>query len=347
VQLLLEHGDDIIGLIQSLKEQQANSDNEIPRDRLSMLSKVLVPALQKLDSSSPGLPPSMQVATMAAVTKWTSADIKDTYPPLPKVLDPKLEAAALTHIGAQGVYMGTLNYERLEWVGDAYLELISTNLIHHTFPKLSAGRCAQLREIAVRNLTLSGFTSQYGLDKRATLPPEFYQAAKSATKTNKSLDIKILGDLFEAYVGAVIVSDPEHGVQRASDWLKALWAITLQEEIRREEKSSKSVARDDDNQKPPKDELDRLISCKAVKIEYRDVPNGGLKDRNLGFPMYTVGCFFTGWGDSNVQLGVGTALKKKEAGALAAQKALGNNKMIRLYSEKKKAFLAAREEGTH
>jgi ribonuclease-3 len=45
-----------------------------------------------------------------------------------------------------------------------------------------------------------------------------------------------MGDIFEAYVAAVILSDPAGGLARAISWLKALWGMTLRKEIIQEEK---------------------------------------------------------------------------------------------------------------
>lgn len=353
--LLQDHADELIDYLRCLKTegtqrggQSADSTSDTPwtDDRVATLFSKLLPTFQSLATSKShdtreapqkteetklaGLP----VPAATLITKWTPADFSAEKPPLPKVLDPKLEAAALTHSGnnkSSGV-----NYERLEWVGDAYLEVIATVLIHHTFPTLHEGRCAQIRELLVRNATLSEYTRQYGLDKRAKLPEEFTeQGRKGGTKASDKMVIKALGDLLEAYVGAVILSDPKDGVRRVADWLKVLWAPIIQQQLKEEER------RGPETNILPKTELERLIGTNQVQIKYQDLPSHK-KHKDNGLQLFTVGCFLYGWGENGKQLGFGTALSKKEAGHNAAKMALENKKLLKVYMDKKKAFTEAR-----
>ncbi|AEO71542.1 uncharacterized protein THITE_2023817, partial [Thermothielavioides terrestris NRRL 8126] len=288
------------------------------------------------DHSSAAAPP---IPLSSAFSKWTSASISKTYPPLPQVLDPALETAALTHSGMRK-RLSDLSYERLEWIGDAYLELIASELIYQTFPTLEAGKCSQYREMLVRNSTLGQFAVHYGLDRRANFPAEFGLGGRpNGTTVSQKQRAKALGDIFEAYVGALIRSDPEHGLRRASEWLKALWGPVLERHIREEESGANAVS--DIN---PKTQLEQLIGAPGVRIEYRDLPSNGKRDRDTKQELFFVGCFLHGWGESGLQLGYGGALGKKEAGQKAALKAMENKKLIKKFAEKKKASMAARAE---
>ncbi|KAL2136712.1 hypothetical protein VTI74DRAFT_2123 [Chaetomium olivicolor] len=302
-------------------------------------------AKRSKSSSSTSSPPTTTTSTdpspslsTTTITKWTSASISKAYPPLPAVLDPSLETAALTHSGMRKS-LSDQSYERLEWIGDVYLELIASELIYTTFPTLEPGKCSHYREMLVRNSTLGQFSIQYGLDKRANFPAEFGLGGRpNGTKASDKQRAKALGDIFEAYVGALVRSDPERGFQRAADWLKSLWAPVLERHIR-EEESGKNVVKDLN----PKTQLEQLIGAPGVKIEYRDLPSGGKKDRDTKQELFCVGCFLHGWGETGLQLGYGHALGKKEAGQKAAVKAMENKKLIKKFAEKKKAFLAARQ----
>ncbi|KAK0634529.1 ribonuclease III domain-containing protein [Bombardia bombarda] len=284
------------------------------------------------------LKPSLQIPSQVAVTKWTVADLEKQYPPLPTVLNPALEIAALTHSGkAQGV--GALSYERLEWIGDIYLELIASSFIYQTFPHLAPGKCSQYREMLVRNATLSEFSVHYGLDKRANFPDEFGLGGRpGGTTAGHKQRLKVLGDIFEAYSGAIILSDPQNGIQRCSEWLKVLWGKTLEQHIRAED----GQVRQTNQAISPKTQLEVTIGVPGVKLEYRDMPSNGKKERDTNLPLFTVGCYLTGWGETDKQLGWGHALSKKEAGQRAAQMALENKALIKKYAEKRKSFLAAR-----
>ncbi|KFY05475.1 hypothetical protein V492_08514 [Pseudogymnoascus sp. VKM F-4246] len=271
---------------------------------------------------------SAEVTPPQNIAPWTGASIPSGLPALPLVLSSALEKSAFTHSGALPTNAGPQDsYERLEWVGDAYIYLLTTLLISKTFPALQPGRCAQLRELCLKNETLASYARQYGFDKRCIIPKDF------AAKTPQT---KILGDVFEAYVAAVIYSDPKNGVEKASNWLKALWAGTLskeileQDEVNKASKTGPVVATTS-----AKQELATQIVSRGIKLLYKDADVIG-KDPVTGFPLYTVGVYLEGWGEKNKLLGSGTALGKKEAGAKAAEEALKRD--LYVYREKKRIF---------
>lgn len=280
----------------------------------------------------PHVPPPL------SLTPWTSASIPTTLPALPVIKSPALETATFTHCGVTS-NPGTLSYERLEWVGDAYIYLISTLLISSTFTSHLPGKCAQIRELLVKNETLASYARHYGFEKRARLPREFLDDNHKGIRAKDVEKTKVMGDIFEAYVAAVVLSDPEQGVDRVSSWLKILWAQTIVKQIKDQERlneKAKAIPADDVNASlNPKDLLPRIIGAKGVKITYRDA---GLEEKDpiTGFPLFTVGVYLDGWGEHNKQLGIGKALGKKDAGMKAAEMALANKKLMTLYGEMKK-----------
>ncbi len=271
------------------------------------------------------------------------------------MLNPLLEQAALTHSGMVAKPTD-MSYERLEWIGDAYLYLISSAFIFQTFPNLVTGKSAQLREKLVKNETLSSYTLQYGLNERTRFPAEFdLHGRVGGSQASQKAKKKVLGDVFEAYVAAAILSDPD-GLSRVGTWLKALWSTTISKEIRDEHKSQATrritlpenstshsnnagIADQDLN---PKVVLARTIGSKGVRISYEDLGEPK-KAKDSGLPLYTVGVFLDGWGETHLQLGYGSGLSKKEAGARAAQRALDNKKLITRFETKKLDFQAALE----
>ncbi|CZR53742.1 related to Ribonuclease III [Phialocephala subalpina] len=291
--------------------------------------------------------------TMSAfsLTGWKSSTIPTTLPPLPKILDPTLEASAFTHIGCGSGSPTDLSYERLEWVGDAYVELTATLLISQTFPSFKPGKCAQLRERLVKNVTLAGFSHQYGFDKRVRLPEHFLASKKSPIEEKT----KIFGDIFEAYVAAIILADPQNGVMRASEWLKDLWGMTIAKDIIAEERQGlkidspmwrlrghtepiQAIASTAEKVPPnPKERLQKILGSKGIKIEYKDAA-AERKDKTNKLPLFTVGVYLTGWGETGRMLGSGTANGKKEAGFKAAEMALSNKRLMKMYTDQKEIF---------
>ncbi|KAI1104426.1 ribonuclease III [Jackrogersella minutella] len=308
--------------------------------------------VQKLDGdgrSSRNVPTALVIPSLVALTRWTPDDIPSSgLPPLPPVLDPTLEQAALTHAGMT-TKPTDMSYERLEWIGDAYLYLMSTSFIYQTFPNLSPGRCSQLRERLIKNGTLSNYTIQYEINKRTRFPAEFDLRGRiGGSAASQNAKKKVLGDVFESYVAAAILGNTE-GLSRVSSWIKSLWSTTIANEIREQYRVQASLTyndpnkdgNDDNSQKVTKQDLNpkvllsQAVGAKGVKILYKDVGEPKM-DKNSGkLPWYTVGAFFDGFGERNLQLGLGSALSKKEAGANAARAALENKNLIKRLQKKK------------
>lgn len=359
--VLLDNANELVGCLKSLQHQREQGALGIQflepntRKSLALLSKSVPSALQTLGAEigqapgdgavAAGQPPATgsaapvfptTIAPPTSITAWTLSDISHETPPLPTVLDRTLEVAALTHSGVEAGQ----NYERLEWIGDAYLYLISSSLIHQTFKSLAPGKCAPLRERLVCNATLSGFSLRYNLHKRADFPAEFdLEGRRGGSKASKKERIKVLGDIFEAYVAAIILSDPEHGVERVSAWLKPLWASTLESQIRKEIGLSGSQAAG----VSVKTQLARAISIPGVRLRYEDVENNRDRNRMDGDRAkgFSVAVYLDGWGETNKELGRATAISKKEAGEDAAENALANKQLMRVYMAKKQEYLAA------
>ncbi|KAF5587191.1 ribonuclease III [Fusarium pseudoanthophilum] len=306
------------------------------------------------------------IATVApGVSRWTVADIAPCLPPLPPI-SPELEEQVFRHPG-----LGAPNYERLEWYGDAALEMISTELVFETFDYLPTGRSSQLREQLVRNITLADYYRQYGMQYKTKVPMDMGSMVDLIHRSGRDKEtIKIQGDVFEAYVGAVVKSDPQHGAANAVAWLKALWAQTIKDQIKQAEQHRKNAlkgqrflarssattaptnqtvttqAKPTAEPKAPasnKERLSRAIVVRGIKLRYEDMPCNK-KDKNLNLPLFTVGVYLDGWGEAGKLLGFGTALGKKEAGEKAAKSVLDNRKQLKVYEAKKEAWIKEAQE---
>lgn len=367
---LIENADDLIESLTELKRYKGSllqaSWNFDPeglgqmRQRLSQLSNKLSPSFQTLGNAFDGdgedepqpdrrIPPRTAdppVPQAISMMPWKSSEIPTRLPPLPRIKDPDMEQEVFIHKGLQA----GRSYERLEWIGDAYLELFATTLIAQTFPHIEgSGERSQVRELLVRNTTLADYFRQYSMQQKAQLPPDFNISQPGRGRSADKDLIKTQGDMFEAYVAAVILSDPQHGLETCIKWMRALWSRTIKEQIIQGEKQQASAAKAQpimtkaDRPLSPKERLAQILVVKGVKLRYVDQKEK--KDKFSGLPLFVVGVTFTGWGEEDKLLGVGTARNKTEAGQKAASQALENKKLMKMYGEKKQAFLAARNEG--
>ncbi|KAK3191332.1 hypothetical protein K4F52_002542 [Lecanicillium sp. MT-2017a] len=366
---LLENADELIDCLQQLKrskksiaETDSNDEGLIATQvRLAAISPTVLPHLQTLGENSDTTQQGRSIAKSSeyapsqdgsvtsplVVDALQSSDVSRTLPPLPPVKDPKLEAAAFTHKGSDPFN----HYERLEWVGDAYLELIATLFLDKTFAKLSSGRLSQMRERLIRNTQLAEYFREYKMHSRAKLPTDLAARTDLGRGSSRDKDLlKTQGDMFEAYVAAVILSDTVHGLGTAVRWLKALWARTLQDDIKKNESDKGDAPNHSghDTKRPttktPKEELAALIVVKGILIRYETM-ECSKKDKHHNLPLFAVGAYLDGWGETHRLLGIGTALNVKEAGQKAASAAIQNKKLLSQYEAKKASFLAARAAG--
>lgn len=328
-------------LLHSLPAIQALAEEEEQGPRLPAPGPSKDDALNEPQHqvSKGSTPTGIQMPSPDTLTRWTIDDIPPSLPPLPPVLDPVLETASLTHPG-MAKRPTDMNYERLEWMGDSYLYVSSCSFIYATFPTLSPGKCSQIRELLVKNVTLCDYSLRYGFDKRANFPSEFNLGGRPGGTAVKDKErTKVLADLFEAYVAAVVLSDPASGFARAAAWLKTLWAGTIAKQIREAAAIEKKAA-----ELPPKTQLANLIVVKGIRLRYEDAPGPSKKvSKDTRAPLYTVNVYLDGWGETGKVLGWGTAPHKGEAGHKAAQCAMDNKKLIQVYVERKKAHMAALE----
>ncbi|GAB7343669.1 hypothetical protein MBLNU457_1658t1 [Dothideomycetes sp. NU457] len=244
-------------------------------------------------------------------------------PPLPVVPDGDLAKAPFIHKSMPGYNRSVssgLNYESLEFLGDAYLEIFATRLIFSRFPFLSAGRQAQVREMLVKNETLLGYSQAYNFDAKLQLAG-MSEADLDTTRGNKAFG-KILADVFEAYVGAVVLSDPEHGFERTERWMAELWAPVLLQHFGPESE----VALLGEYDPNAKGVLQKRIANNKIKLEYlEDKPSVQETKQNR---RYFVALYLTGWGYEKRLLGKGDGVSKAEAGNRAAMQALSREKTV-------------------
>ncbi|KAF2205589.1 ribonuclease III [Delitschia confertaspora ATCC 74209] len=237
-------------------------------------------------------------------------------PPLPPVNEPYLKESIFRHRSSNNNTTDSLNYERLEFLGDAYIEVISTRIIYCRFQHLETGKQANLREQLVKNESLAQLSDAYGFGERI------------AHAGDEHLDkgwTKILADVFEAYVAAIILADPENGFWVAEAWLTELWAPQLLE-------YKETLVENPE----AKNELARLIMAPRVKLHYLDEKPMEFKN---GVQKFFLGCYLTGWGYENQWLGSGEGQNKGQAGLAAASDAMQRSKAIIEECQRKKLEL--------
>ncbi|MGT2828399.1 ribonuclease III [Streptococcus hillyeri] len=88
--------------------------------------------------------------------------------------------------------------ERLEFLGDAALQLTISGYLYRKYPEMPEGDMSKLRSMIVREESLAGFSRQCGFDQHIKL-------GRGEEKTGGRNRPAILGDLFEAFLGALLL----------------------------------------------------------------------------------------------------------------------------------------------
>ncbi|KAI9852055.1 MAG: hypothetical protein M1838_002024 [Thelocarpon superellum] len=284
-------------------EHEADSQN----GRGSKLRKPLAPG--------PTAKPSL------ALGQLNTPGEHQVLPDLPPLHDAELSAAVYTHAGSVP-YGGTAvldqSYERLEFLGDAYLECMASRIAFYQFPKLAAGRLAQIRESLVNNWTLAEYALAYGFDEKIRAPESIMQNSSGR---------KVLADVFEAYVAALLLQAPATGFVVVEDWLTQLWAPKLLQHQRIPEVNMEA-----------KQDLAKLVLSKDVKLHYVDQRQPEVSKADKGKTNFFVDVLLTGWGRQRQKLGSGVGWSKNQAGCRAAMDAMANRALIDELTAIKRAY---------
>lgn len=105
--------------------------------------------------------------------------------------DPRLLQEALTHKSA-----GSVNYERLEFLGDSVLNMVTAARLFERYPDASEGDLSRMRARLVRGSTLAELASSIGLGKLIFL-------GEGEKKSGGFRRASILADGLEALLGAI------------------------------------------------------------------------------------------------------------------------------------------------
>ena len=114
-----------------------------------------------------------------------------------KFKDRKLLKIALTHSSYANESGGKfVSYERLEFLGDSVLGLITSDYIFKTFPNLPEGELTKLRSVLVCEKQLCEFSKQLNLKK-------YIKLSRGERHCNGQNRPSILADIFEAICAAI------------------------------------------------------------------------------------------------------------------------------------------------
>jgi ribonuclease-3 len=209
---------------------------------------------------------------------------------LPADLGPLYELA-LTHRSHAFENDSEEHNERLEFLGDAIVGAVVTDLIYNRYPDLSEGEMARLRASVVNTHALADVAVDLGLDERMRL-------GKGEEASGGRKKASLLANAFEAVVGAMYL---DKGIEDVARRLEPVF-------LERVEASMASRARYD-----AKTALQEVAVKETGELpDYRVASSGPDHDKRFVAHVFVDGREF----------GSGTGRSKKEAEQRAATQAL-------------------------
>ena len=138
-------------------------------------------------------------------------------------VDMPLLQVALTHRSYSFERPDVANYERLEFLGDAVLGLVVTDMIFRWYPDLAEGDLAKLRSSAVNTVILAKVARSIGLGDELML-------GKGEEHSGGRDKESILADAFEAVLGAAYI---DCGLDQIRGVIERLLTAHIREEFDR------------------------------------------------------------------------------------------------------------------
>lgn len=105
---------------------------------------------------------------------------------------------ALTHPSSDQKRSTNLNYERLEYLGDAVLELVVSRELFTRYPKADEGNLTKMRSAIVSRAHLAELCGKLGWGEQLIMSPQL-------EKTGGRKALSILANTFESVIGAVMM----------------------------------------------------------------------------------------------------------------------------------------------
>lgn len=212
-----------------------------------------------------------------------------------KIKNHQLFIDAFTHSSYANEHKeDSVDYERIEFIGDGVLDLVVADLIFNKYPNMKQGEMTKLRAALVCSSSLSKYAEKY----------EFSTAIRIGGSTIKSggPNQKILEDVFEAFIGATYLD-------QGYAFTKKMILNIIKNDLENFDLSDLTDY---------KSKLQEYLqSSYRGNVIYRVIDEFGLDhDKTFTVEVSIV------INNESVKLGVGTGKNKKQAEQIAAKNAL-------------------------
>ena len=110
-------------------------------------------------------------------------------------------------------YDRSINYEKLEFFGDAVLRLAASNFIEKKYPQMSVGERSELRALIVSDEWLTKLGKKIGIEKLIIKGPKALGDKNSKNTINGEATEALIGALYKCF----------NSIQEVNLWLDDIW----------------------------------------------------------------------------------------------------------------------------
>jgi len=188
--------------------------------------------------------------------------------------------------------------QRLEFLGDAVLDMIVGEYLYQKYPQAREGDLTKMRALIVCEASLGRAAAEFRIGDALLL-------GKGAEATGDRKRASVLGDAMEAVIGAIYMA---MGLEAARDFVLSQFEDDMQNLTREDYEDAKSLLQE------------YIQSFGEAHVNYELIEADGPSHA----PMFTMGVFLNG-----KMLAKASASNKKEAEQLSARQALQSKKKWR------------------
>lgn len=207
-----------------------------------------------------------------------------------RIADPVLLERALTHPSYASENQQSLDYQRLEFLGDAVLELAVTSFIYDEYPAATEGEMTLLRAAVVSEPALTSIAESWGLR-------DWLLLGRGEELSGGRGKGSILSDVVESLLATVLL---DAGFGRANQIVRDHWGPMIRERA------------GEPGQRDSKTRLQEALVAEGRTIEYLVTETGPQHAKHFAATVRSSG--------ENLASGSGTSKKRAEQDA--ARKAL-------------------------
>ena len=277
------------------KRKKTKSAKPTPNDK--RIDNLIAEALSA--PTGPGFPSINSLPKFPEIPKPP-----DYPPPLPPIHNKALEQQCFTHRSyihdplKRDNSTSLMHYERLEFLGDSYMNYCVTKILYNRLSELQEGELTRFRSQIISNENIRHYAMMYGFAERILL-------SSGAERDDVRETSKKVADIFEAYIGGILTDQPETGEQVVYQWLSGIIAPQVTEA----EKIGKVIL---NVNKTAKQELYVLIDAEKGPSPTYVVTKEGSTNSDFEVAVLIQG----------KEMGRGWGKNKNEAGTRAAMQAL-------------------------